>query len=209
VPAEVPIAFWLRAVYAGERVIAALALLVLLPLTLLIAAIIAALSRRGPLVSHTRVGWRGLPLPMLKFRTMWDGSTAPGPLLEIEDVSGTVPLFKAADTRVRSRFASFCRRYSLDELPQLLHVVRGEMSLVGPRPITRAELELHYEDCIEEVTSLRPGLTGLWQVTGRSELTYAQRKNLDLRLVREVSPRLYLNILLRSIPRVLSGRGSY
>ncbi len=113
------------------------------------------------------------------------------------------------DARVNSRFAAFCRRYSLDELPQLYHVARGEMSLVGPRPITLVELEDHYGACAEEVLSLRPGLTGLWQVMGRSRLTYARRKRLDLLLVRRASASLYFRILLRSIPCVLSGRDAY
>ena len=158
---------------------------------------------------HNRVGWRGVPLPMLKFRTMWTDDEAPGELALVEDVSGCVPVAKdAADPRVTSPFAAFCRRYSLDELPQLIHVVRGEMSLVGPRPITLTEMETYYGDSAAEVVSLRPGLTGLWQVTGRNQLTYEERKQLDLRLVREASPALYLGILLRSVPRVISGNGA-
>ncbi len=171
-----------------------------------IAIIVAVLSRRSPLVSHTRVGWRGAPLPVLKFRTMWTDSEPPRRLAVIEDVSGSVPAYKSAgDPRVTSRFAAFCRRFSVDELPQLYHVARGEMSLVGPRPITLAELEKYYGDRADEVISLRPGLTGLWQISGRSRLSYEERKRLDLLLVRGFSPALYFSILLRSIPKVLSG----
>jgi lipopolysaccharide/colanic/teichoic acid biosynthesis glycosyltransferase len=93
-------------------------------------------------------------------------------------------------------------------LPQLYHVVRGEMSLVGPRPVTLVELERHYSECMDEVLSIRPGMTGLWQVKGRNQLTYARRRRLDLIYVRRRSAGLYLRILLRSIPRVLSGRGA-
>jgi lipopolysaccharide/colanic/teichoic acid biosynthesis glycosyltransferase len=82
------------------------------------------------------------------------------------------------------------------------------MSLVGPRPITRAELETHYGDRADEVVSLRPGLTGLWQIGGRSHLSYDERRRLDLLLVREFSPALYFSILLRSIPKVLTGSGA-
>jgi lipopolysaccharide/colanic/teichoic acid biosynthesis glycosyltransferase len=146
---------------------------------------------------------------MLKFRTMWTGDEPPSEAFFIEDVSGRVPASKnASDPRVTSRFAASCRRYSLDELPQLYHVMRGEMSLVGPRPITLAELEVYYGDCAGEVVSLRPGLTGLWQIAGRSRLTYEDRRQMDLRLVREASPALYLGILLRSIPKVLTGSGA-
>ena len=110
---------------------------------------------------------------------------------------------------MKSRFAAFCRRYSLDELPQLYHVARGEMSLVGPRPITLLELNEYYGASAAEVISLRPGLTGLWQVKGRNRLSYARRKRLDLFFVRNGSAGLYFQILLRSVSGVLSGRGAY
>ena len=200
---------WLRAIYAAERVAAALALLVLLPVAVIVAAVIAVLSRRCPLVRHSRIGWRGAPLGMLKFRTMWRDRDPSGHLFTIEDVAGWVPGSKAAgDSRVNSSFAAFCRRYSLDELPQLYHVVRGQMSLVGPRPITREELKRYYGGCEEEVLTLRPGLTGLWQIRGRNRLSYTRRKRLDLLFVRRVSAGLYLHILLRSVPKVLSGDGA-
>jgi lipopolysaccharide/colanic/teichoic acid biosynthesis glycosyltransferase len=144
---------------------------------------------------------------MLKFRTMWEPGSYPAGRFAIESVSGLVPTSKrSADPRVKSRFAAFCRRHSLDELPQLYHVARGEMSLVGPRPITVGELGDYYGSAADEVLSVRPGLTGLWQVRGRSRLSYARRKRLDLLLVRRGSPSLYLQILLRSVPKVLTGR---
>ena len=96
------------------------------------------------------------------------------------------------DPRVASSFARFCRRHSIDELPQLWHVVSGEMSLVGPRPVTEGELHRYYGAHASEVLQVKPGLAGLWQVSGRNRLTYAERCRLDLRLVRE-----------RSIPLVL------
>lgn len=201
---------WLRIVYAIEPVVAGIALLIFAPAVIVIGIAITALSRRSPLVRHKRAGWHGTELPLLKFRTMWSDDDAPGPLFAIEDVFGAVPVSKASgDSRVRSRFAAFCRRHSLDELPQLYHVLRGEMSLVGPRPITLAELAEHYGPCAEEVLSVRPGLTGLWQIMGRNRLDYARRKRLDLWLVRRASAGLYFGILWRSIGCVFSGRGAY
>jgi exopolysaccharide production protein ExoY len=200
---------WLGFIYSVERIVAAIALVLAAPLIIGVAIVIFALSRRSPLVCHTRVGWQGAPLAMLKFRTMWTGCEPSGRFFTIEKVSGVVPPSKSAlDSRVTSRFAAFCRRYSLDELPQLYHVARGEMSLVGPRPITAPELKKHYGDCAEEVVSVRPGLTGLWQLNGRNQLNYAERKRLDLVFVRRASAGLYLDILLRSIPKVLSGNGA-
>jgi exopolysaccharide production protein ExoY len=196
-------------IYETERIAAALAILFLMPLLMVIALVIAVLSRRGPLVCHTRVGWCGEPLAMLKFRTMWTAGVPSQERWGIEDVSGYVPPVKQSeDVRITSSFAAFCRRYSLDELPQLIHVVRGEMSLVGPRPITLAEIDQYYSDCAGEVLAMRPGLTGLWQISGRSQLTYAERKRLDLLLVRDASPRLYFSILIRSVPKILGGNGA-
>ncbi len=196
----------LRIIYGIEPVIAALAMILLAPAILTIGVAIALLSGRSPLVRHRRVGWRGSPLPMLKFRTMWDRRGEPRAVFGVEEVSDHIPESKDGDDpRVTSRFAAFCRRHSLDELPQLYHVARGQMSFVGPRPITQAELETHYGPSAEEVLRLRPGLTGLWQVLGRSRLTYERRRRLDLVLVRRACAGLYFRILLRSFPRVLSG----
>jgi exopolysaccharide production protein ExoY len=193
-----------------ERIVAALGLLILAPFAIAIGVVVFALSRRNPLIRHHRIGWRGRPLPMLKFRTMWDAGEAADGRFSIESVSGPVPVSKnLPDSRVGGRFAAFCRRYSLDEIPQLVHVVRGEMSLIGPRPITRDELQEHYGPSADEVLSVRPGLIGLWQVRGRNSLSYAHRRRLDLLLVRRASPGLYFQILVRSIPRVLSGRDAY
>jgi lipopolysaccharide/colanic/teichoic acid biosynthesis glycosyltransferase len=116
---------------------------------------------------------------------------------------------RATDPRVTSAFACFCRRFSIDELPQLVNVVRGEMSLVGPRPLAREEMRAHYASYAPEVLSVKPGITGLWQVMGRSRLTYPQRLRLDLFLVRKRSARLYGAILLRTLPEVLAGRNSW
>jgi len=100
------------------------------------------------------------------------------------------------------------RRTSLDELPQLLHVVRGEMSLVGPRPITDSEWKMHYRPHAAEVLDVKPGLSGLWQTQGRSRRTYEQRRDLDLALVRNRSLKLYFQILLWTLPEIWSGRNA-
>ncbi len=199
----------LRVVYRIEPWIAGLALLAAAPVLLAVSAVIMILAKRTPLVRHTRVGWHGEALPMLKLRTMWEPGQQWGSIFSIEDVSNPVPENKRdGDGRVTSRFATWCRRYSIDEIPQLYHVFRGRMSLVGPRPITRAELDQHYGRSAETVLSLRPGLTGLWQMRGRSRLTYAQRRRLDLWLAAHASTGLYLRILLRSIPVILRGQNA-
>jgi exopolysaccharide production protein ExoY len=148
---------------------------------------------------------------MLKFRTMWSNEGARGNVFRVEKIctSAAVPVLKdGSDARVNGRFASFCRRHSIDELPQLYHVMLGKMSFVGPRPITRTELESYYEGCIDEVLSVLPGMTGLWQTMGRNRLSYARRRRLDLLFVRRRSPGLYLGILRRSISCLIDGNGT-
>jgi exopolysaccharide production protein ExoY len=196
----------LRWIYKIEPIVAGIALVVTFPVAIALAIVISVLSRRSPLIRHARVGWHGSPLGMLKFRTMWErGLTGKRPML-VEDVADSIPVLKnASDPRVTSRFAALCRRYSLDEIPQFYHVMCGEMSFVGPRPITRGELDKYYGPYADEVLRLRPGMTGLWQILGRSRLNYWRRRKLDLLLVRRSSPYLYFWILLRTIPRVVSG----
>ncbi len=197
---------------AGERVASIVLLAALSPVLLGCAAAIAALSRRTPWIAHRRVGWRGETLWMLKLRTMWDDD-APAVRTSrwveyIEDERG--PQHKqAVDPRVTNWFARFCRRHSIDELPQLWHVIRGEMALVGPRPVTAAEIRRHYGADAGEVLQVKPGIVGLWQTSGRNRLSYAERRELDLRFVRGRSLRLYVRILLRTIPEVWSGANSW
>ncbi|HEX6547062.1 MAG TPA: sugar transferase, partial [Bryobacteraceae bacterium] len=113
------------------------------------------------------------------------------------------------DPRVTSRFARICRRYSIDELPQLWQVVNGEMALVAPRPLTRNELDLYYGEDARELLTRKPGISGLWQVSGRSRLTYSQRRRLDLFMIRRWSFRLYLRILVVTVPKVLAGKDAW
>jgi lipopolysaccharide/colanic/teichoic acid biosynthesis glycosyltransferase len=194
-----------------ERIASVLTLVLLSPLIALTAAAIATLSRRSPLVAHLRVGQFGMPFWTLKFRTMWGeaaGAGRGGFIEYIVDECG--PEYKRSpDPRVSSAFARFCRQFSIDELPQLVNVVRGEMSLVGPRPVTNGELKRHYGTDAAEMLLIKPGITGLWQVMGRSRLSFDRRRELDLFLVRNRSLRLYLTILTRTIPAVLKGKDGW
>jgi exopolysaccharide production protein ExoY len=194
-----------------ERVAAALLLVLLSAPIMLAAAAIAILSRRSPLVAHLRIGQFGAPFWTLKFRTMWGegaGAGLAGCIEYIVDDCG--PEYKrSADPRVSSAFARFCRKFSIDELPQLVNVLRGEMSLVGPRPLTEGELKKHYGTNAAEMLLAKPGITGLWQVMGRSRLSFDRRRELDLYLVRNRSLRLYFTILVRTIPAVLKGKDGW
>lgn len=180
------------------------------PLILGIAIVTALLSHKSPLIAHRRVGQYGSELWVLKFRTMWQRGGGPlkaGGLFSIEWIDDEIgPRRKGPeDGRVASRFARFCRRHSLDELPQIFHVLEGRMSLVGPRPVTKAEVSEIYGADAAEILLVKPGLAGLWQVSGRNRLTSSERRALDLECVRTKSPRLYVVVLLRAIPEVLFG----
>jgi exopolysaccharide production protein ExoY len=204
---------------AVEWVFAAGLLMILLPVLTIVLVAVAAASRNPPLIAHRRLGRCGQEFWMLKVRTMWDRSQPSMPCAAMRDRGNWteflvehlrdthVPTFKGAnDPRVTSRLASFCRRFSLDELPQLIHVLSGRMRLVGPRPITFTEWDRYYGDSSLEVLSVSPGITGLWQVKGRNRLTYRQRRRLDLFYARHQTPRFDLMLLLRTPLLVLRAR---
>jgi lipopolysaccharide/colanic/teichoic acid biosynthesis glycosyltransferase len=185
--------------------------LALSPVVICAMIAVRILSRRTPLIAHQRCGLHGEPFWMLKIRTMWGTSGGGSSFGWIEHITDTpVPIRKnAPDPRVTSRLAACLRRYSLDELPQVVHVVTGRMRFIGPRPLTPEELGTYYGVAAEEVLSVAPGLTGLWQVMGRNRLTYAQRRRLDLFLVRKRGLGLKLRILAATPLRVLSGRDAW
>jgi lipopolysaccharide/colanic/teichoic acid biosynthesis glycosyltransferase len=195
-----------------ERAAGLLLLAAAAPVIATSAIAVAALSRRSPFIAHLRVARRGKPFWMLKLRTMWPkaGPASAGyawieRIAAAPDDAGKDP----CDPRVSSWFASFCRRHSVDELPQLWHVACGEMSLVGPRPLTRAEIERHYAEDATELLSVKPGLTGLWQIYGRSAIRFPRRAAMDLELVRNLSVKTRLKILARTIPAIVFGNGAW
>jgi exopolysaccharide biosynthesis polyprenyl glycosylphosphotransferase len=162
----------------------------------------------GPvLFRQTRVGRAGKPFTALKFRSMRHGADRLlEELLARNEAEG--PIFKMRDDPRRTRVGRFLRRSSLDELPQLINVLRGEMSLVGPRPPTPREVA-QYEDWQRQRLEALPGITGLWQVAGRSELGFAEQVLLDITYIENWSLGLDLRILIGTIPAVLSGRGAF
>jgi exopolysaccharide production protein ExoY len=200
-----------KAVEAGERISAATLLLAWSPFLLAIGCLIAALSRRSPLIAHKRVGQGGRVIWVLKFRTMWGGAghVRAGLIERLPEASVRIVPKCANDPRVTSRFAAMCRHHSIDELPQLWNVLRGEMAFVGPRPLTRSELADYYTCDRAELLTRKPGLSGLWQIRGRSRLSYRQRRSLDLFLIRKWSLRLYARILIETIPCVLFGKNAW
>lgn len=189
-----------------ERVIAVLALVLLTPALITVAVVVRRDS--GPAIyRQERVGRDGKPFTMFKYRTMHVG--AHQQVMALADQSdGNDVLFKLrTDPRITTAGA-WLRRYSIDELPQLINVARGEMSLVGPRPALPREVALYDHDPRRRL-AVKPGLTGLWQVSGRSDLSWDETVRLDLLYVDNWSLGLDLSILLRTARAVLSHRGAY
>jgi exopolysaccharide biosynthesis polyprenyl glycosylphosphotransferase len=190
-----------------DRVAACLALLVLAPLLIGVALTIK-LEDGGPvLFRQQRVGKAGRLFPMLKFRSMMVDAERRRIEL-VANNEGAGPLFKMrSDPRV-TRVGAVLRRYSLDELPQLVNVVAGDMSVVGPRPPLSVEVELYGVDARRRLL-VKPGLTGLWQVSGRSDLTWEESVRLDLRYVENWSFAMDLMIVWKTASAVLRGNGAY
>ena len=161
----------------------------------------------SPFFGQQRVGKGGRHFCCWKFRSMQpDADAQLASLLERNEAEG--PIFKMRQDPRRTRVGGWIRRWSLDELPQLWNVLKGEMSLVGPRPATPREVAL-YEDWQLQRLETPPGITGLWQVSGRSELGFAEQVVLDIMYIENWSLGLDLRILLRTVPAVLSGKGAF
>lgn len=202
----------LAALILFERLSAALLLAAFFPVFIGLATVVFLMSGQAPVIADRRVGRGGRAFWMFKLRTMWPASCAKARSYRcIEYLTGVSERVQklSYDPRVTSKFAAFCRRHSIDELLQLWHVVGGQMSYVGPRPLTAQELSQHYGRDAGEVLSMRPGLSGLWQVTGRSRLSYGQRRRLDLNLVRNYSAPLYFAILRRTVKCVVAGESAW
>jgi lipopolysaccharide/colanic/teichoic acid biosynthesis glycosyltransferase len=182
-------------------------LAVLSPL-ILVTYLAIRLDSPGPaLYRQTRIGRDGVGFTMLKFRTMVIDADARLAQLAVQNESDGKLFKMRRDPRI-TRVGSVLRKYSLDELPQLVNVVRGDMSLVGPRPALPSEvLRYDHDECRR--LALKPGLTGLWQVSGRSDLSWEDSVRLDLKYVDNWSLSQDLALLVRTVRAVLSHRGAY
>ena len=186
-------------------------IITLLPMLAIYLAIMFS-SRGSPIFTQCRVGKNGRNFKIYKFRTMYpDAEERLAKLLKIDE-----NLKKEWETHRKlkndprvTKIGAFLRKTSLDELPQLLNVIRGEMSLVGPRPVMQEEIDTHYKDAAELCFYVPPGITGLWQISGRSDLGYSYRIAIDSWYVRNWSLWLDIVILFKTIGVVLKGEGAY
>jgi lipopolysaccharide/colanic/teichoic acid biosynthesis glycosyltransferase len=184
-----------------------LGMAVALPLMGLI-ALAVRLDSPGPIIHRRRVmGVRGKQFDAFKFRSMvvnGDEILKQRPDLQTELAAN----HKLKDDPRITRVGAILRKFSLDELPQLFNVLRGEMSLVGPRMISPVEME-KYQRWDMNLLTVRPGITGLWQVSGRSDVSYEERVRMDMRYIRNWTIWLDIQILIQTIPAVIKSRGAY
>lgn len=190
-------------------IVGALMLLVVTAPLWLTTALVIALESPGPvLLRQTRIGYRGVPFACLKFRSMrQDADQAHGALLHLFG-TGERGKFKLREDPRRTPVGRVIRRVSIDELPQLINVLRGEMSLVGPRPPLPEEFA-QYEEWEKTRLEVLPGITGLWQVRGRSTLDFNEMVLMDLYYIEHWNIGLDIQILLQTIPAVVAGHGAY
>jgi exopolysaccharide biosynthesis polyprenyl glycosylphosphotransferase len=186
----------------------ATALLILFSPVLALSALAVRLTSRGPVLYHSiRPGIGGRPFACFKFRTMYHGAELQQAELEALNEAGGAIFKIRKDPRV-TPVGRLLRRFSIDELPQLMNVLRGEMSLVGPRPLPQRDFE-RLEDWHKKRYLVLPGITGLWQVSGRSELDFDDLVRLDFLYLERWSVFLDLTILLKTVPAVLTRRGAF
>jgi undecaprenyl-phosphate galactose phosphotransferase len=203
--------FMPRALKRGcDIVFSIIALIGLLPLMLIISFFVR-LDGGPATFKHGRIGIKGKKFDCLKFRSMIQNSEEALKLHLAENPEARAEWERdqklSKDPRI-SAIGSFLRKSSLDELPQLINVIKGEMSLVGPRPIVTAEV-YRYSENIDDYTIVRPGITGLWQVSGRNNVSYDERVEMDAWYVRNWSIWLDIFIILKTIPALLSKSGAY
>ena len=176
-------------------------------------AIIIRLSSPGPIIyAHKRVGRGGEPFYCFKFRSMYEDAD-----LRLKEILKQNPSLAMEweknhklknDPRI-TPIGRFLRNTSFDELPQFLNILKGDLSVVGPRPVVEAELKKHFKEKASKILSIRPGLTGLWQVSGRSDISYEQRIALDEKYVENQSLMLDVTLVLKTIPAMMMRKGAY
>lgn len=209
--------YWLK---RPMDVIGALVALVLFSPLMLFAAIAVRFSSPGPVIfRQTRLGQAGTPFVFYKFRTMrvdnddrlhrsYMKALIAGDNSVANQQDGARPLYKVKDAPSVTWVGRFMRKTSIDELPQLFNVLKGDMSLVGPRPPIPYEAENYQSWHLRRVLDIKPGMTGLWQVEGRSKVTFDEMVRMDLRYVRSCSLAMDLRILAKTFPVVLSCEGA-
>lgn len=195
-----------------DIVFSSLVLIIASPMLLLIAVAIRFFSKGKVVYAHERIGRGGKSFRCLKFRTMYADADQ-----RLIDILANNPEMRKEweqnhklknDPRV-TPIGKFLRKTSLDEFPQFFNVLRGDLSVVGPRPVVRSEIQKHIGAKASTILSVRPGITGLWQVSGRSDTSYTTRIQLDEKYIQEQSFLLDLKLICKTVPCMLWSKGAY
>lgn len=190
-----------------DVIISTIGLIVLSPIFLIL-AIIIKLDSKGPVFfAHTRYGKDGKKFKMYKFRTMYENAQDMINDFTPEQMKEWKENFKLQDDPRITKVGKFLRKTSLDELPQIVNIIKGDLSIIGPRPVIEEELE-KYGDNKDKFLSVTPGLTGYWQANGRSSTTYEQRMEMELYYIDNISPKLDVKIFFKTIESVIKKEGA-
>ena len=190
-----------------DVIISIIGLIVLSPIFLIL-AIIIKLDSKGPVFfAHTRYGKDGKKFKMYKFRTMYENAQDMINDFTPEQMKEWKENFKLQDDPRITKVGKFLRKTSLDELPQIVNIIKGDLSIIGPRPVIEEELE-KYGDNKDKFLSVTPGLTGYWQANGRSSTTYEQRMEMELYYIDNISPKLDVKIFFKTIESVIKKVGA-
>ena len=190
-----------------DLVISTIGLIILSPIFLIL-AIIVKLDSKGPVFfAHTRYGKNGKKFKMYKFRTMYENAQDMINDFTPEQMKEWKENFKLQDDPRITKVGKFLRKTSLDELPQIVNIIKGDLSIIGPRPVIEEELE-KYGEHKEKFLSVTPGLTGYWQANGRSSTTYEQRMEMELYYIDHISPKLDFKIFFKTIESVIKKEGA-
>ena len=190
-----------------DVIISTIGFIVLSPIFLIL-AIIIKLDSKGPVFfAHTRYGKDGKKFKMYKFRTMYENAQDMINDFTPEQMKEWKENFKLQDDPRITKVGKFLRKTSLDELPQIVNIIKGDLSIIGPRPVIEEELE-KYGDNKDKFLSVTPGLTGYWQANGRSSTTYEQRMEMELYYIDNISPKLDVKIFFKTIESVIKKEGA-
>jgi len=188
--------------------IASIALIFLSPLLVITAILIKAESKGGALFSQERIGLNGIPFTMWKFRSMFVNAESKRSVLEAQNEMSNGVTFKMKHDPRITRIGTLIRKTSIDELPQLFNVLKGDMSLVGPRPPLPSEVYEYSRDDRRRLAVL-PGITCIWQISGRSDIPFKQQVELDIQYIEKQTIWFDFFVLIKTIPAVLKTRGAY
>ncbi len=190
-----------------DVILASIGLVILIPIFVIIGIIIKIDSKGPVFFAHTRIGKNGKKFKMYKFRTMRENAQEMIDYFTEEQRQEWEENYKLREDPRITKVGNFLRKTSLDELPQVINIIKGDLSIVGPRPIIDRELE-KYGKNKEKFLSITPGLTGYWQVNGRSDTTYEQRIEMELYYIDHVSPKLDIKIFFQTFSSVIRKKGA-